>query len=206
MLRRVLSLAALLSSVVAANAFADVCPLSQFTLGTTVVKSALAVDTRIFTGGGARYSIPVGVLQTGSHCTGAGCTSNAGVYIEDLFTVSGPPPGTLVPITAHLLLDTPSATCSANIQDTHGGLASISSPQDGDELILPVAGISGQPFQLHFEIACSNVGSSPGSLGGTFSFTGLPPGTGITSCHGYLNGTPVAAHESSWGRVKILYR
>jgi hypothetical protein len=205
-LRRTLFLATLLASAPATTAFAAVCPLSQFTLGTIVIKSALAVDEQNSSGGGARYSIPVGVLQASSHCPTPGCSSSIGVYIEDLFTVTGLPPGTALPITAHFYLDDGTSSSYANIQDTHGNLASISPGAPDEELLLPIAAVAGQPFQLHFEIGCSNVGSATGRIGATFSFTGLPPGTGITSCHGYLFGTPVAARESSWGRVKILYR
>jgi hypothetical protein len=212
-LRRILCLAAFLTSAVATAAFAAVCPLNQFTLGTIVIKSSQPVETQNSTGGGARYSIPVGVIQASARCTTPGCISNIGVYVEDLFTVTGLPPGTPVPLTAHFLLDIlggqsgpGQSSSSANIQDTNANIASISSPQTDHDLVLPVAATAGQPFQLRFEIQCSNVGPTTTPGGGAFSFTGLPPGTGIISCQGYLSGTPVATRTSSWGRLKILYR
>jgi hypothetical protein len=74
------------------------------------------------------------------------------------------------------------------------------------DMVLPVNAIAGQPFRLHFELKCGDVGPVQGSARGDLSFTGLPAGTGISSCQGFQGGEIVGARPSSWGRVKILYR
>ena len=134
------------------------------------------------------------------------------MFIEDDFTVSGLAPGTPVSLNAHFVVDlsgscsTVCANGSANIQDGIGNTVTASGPQSSDDFFLPVQAVAGQAFRLHFEVSCSNLGPIGASAQGAFSFTGLPAGTGITSCQGYASGTPVAARASSWGSVKILYR
>lgn len=207
MARRILRLLPCLLAAIASPAFAA-CPLNHFSFSGTPF-SALPVDSRSGVNQSAKYNVPQGTLQATAGCFGE-CGSSAGVYVEDDFTLSGLPDGTPVPLVAHFLLgnlfQNAGASASANIQDlTHSTSASVGGPRTNYDLTLAISAVAGQPFRMHFEVACGGFGAS--SLAdGTFSFTGVPAGAVLTSCQGYTLGGAVPAEATSWGSVKSIYR
>lgn len=197
------------------------CPQNHFSIGAGSY-SSLPVDSRSFTGSNssssASYNVPAGTLSLSFGCSGAGgeCGSSGGVYVEDDFSVFGLPAGTPVSLTAHLSgflngggLPPLYSSVTAHLQDTNGNDVTASTPlPNGSDyaLTFPVQAIAGQTFRLHFELSGYSLGPVPGSGSGTFSFTGLPPGTAITSCQGFVSDPAVSAHASTWGGLRAIYR
>jgi len=98
---------------------------------------------------------------------------------------------------------------TGTLSDANGHSVSDGSPFNGPpnlEITLPVDAIAGQPFRLHFELRCSNLGPLQAGGSSTFSFSGLPPGAAVVSCQGYVSDQSVASRRSSWGKLKSTYR
>jgi hypothetical protein len=155
----------------------------------------------------------------------AGTLGMADIEPNDVFTISGLPPGTPVSFVArlhgsgrNLQQCTPTQCSSASFQIqiwdipgnvmfwSLGGYGSSSGSGDAD---LPLVRNTGEPFPLSMEVVALSQGSSQvfGSVSGEamLTFLGLPPGAVITSCKGYLL-SPVATTRDSWGALKIRYR
>ncbi len=134
------------------------------------------------------------------------------MYVEDDFSIFGLPSGTPVSLTAHLTgylqgggFPPISSSAKAILSDASNNTQTASTPTSSYDLALPVQAIAGQTFRLHFEIDVNNLGPVLGSGSGTFSFTGLPPGTAVTSCQGYISDYTVPTHASTWGRLRLAY-
>jgi hypothetical protein len=71
---------------------------------------------------------------------------------------------------------------------------------------LEVAALEGVPFELTYETYAWGEGYYPiSTMFCRLKFVDLPPGAEITSCNGY--GDPsVPIEQSTWGRIKSLYR
>lgn len=145
---------------------------------------------------------------------------------RDLFDVTGVPAGTVVDLWAELWVDGEilSYGCGGSgcqgILDfslTSGGVTNsgsivrtIFSP--GSEEVhggipLPVTITAGQPVLVEYVLrGRRSAGGNHGARGtGRLRFSSVPEGAGIVSCQGYSQ-VPVPARQSSWGRVKTLYR
>jgi hypothetical protein len=155
----------------------------------------------------------------------AGTLGMAEIEPNDVYTISGLPPGTPVSFVArlhgaghNLQQCTPTQCSSAGFQIkiwdipgneifwSLGGSGSGSGSGDAD---LPLTRNAGEPFPLSMDVLAISQGSSQtfGSVSGeaTLTFLGLPPGAIITSCKGYLL-SPVSTNRDSWGALKIRYR
>ena len=210
MLRPILPIAIVLFVASGSPSFAD-CPQNHFDPSGF---SSLPVDSRSSPSASANYNVPAGTLALSFGCSGAGgeCGSGGGVYVEDDFSIVGLPSGTPVSLTAHLAgylngggFPPIYAIVQATVKDLNGNSQVATSPTSYD-LALPVQAIVGQTFRLHFELNGSSLGPVQGSGNAAFSFTGLPPGTAVTSCQGYVSDPAVAARHWTWGRVKSIYR
>lgn len=216
---RTLPIALIVLAAWAPSSIAE-CPQNHFSIGPFGTFSSLPVDSRTGPAGAshASYSVPAGTINLSFGCSGGGgtpeCGSGGGVYVEDDFSIFGLPPGTPVSITAHLTGGLSGgyggfmyAFVEAILSDANGNTQSVSGPPpESYDLALPVQAIAGQTFRLHFELTGSSLGFISGSGSGTFSFSGLPPGTAVTSCQGYTSSPVVAARHSTWGKLKSVYR
>jgi hypothetical protein len=195
------------------------CPQNQLGPGGSGGLSSLPVDSWNSPSNTsyASYNVPAGSLGISFGCAGGPggeCGSSGGVYVEDDFSIVGLPAGTPVSITAHLIGSLSGggggfmyAYVNAILSDANGNAQNAQSPPTTScDLALPVQAIAGQPFRLHFELNGGSLGPVSGSGFGTFSFTGLPPGTAVTSCQGYASSPVVSARHSTWGKLKTVYR
>lgn len=65
---------------------------------------------------------------------------------------------------------------------------------------------AGEPFTVTYETSAVASGYYPScTLNGQLEFVGVPTGGVITSCNGF-DADPVSTEESTWSRVKALYR
>jgi hypothetical protein len=198
------------------------CPTSHVAAGNLSHDSTLPSDGQSFNGcnvvGGcgsafASYSIPNGSLSVSFNAQGDFSTG-ADARVQDDFTVVGVPAGTPVALVAHLHATLSGtfpfgnhvASVSATLTDANGNQATAFAPPSTDQdLTIPVAAVAGQQFRLTFEI---NGGTQDWSGGGNgaFLFSGLPAGTAVTSCNGYVSDASVPVRQTSWGRIQQLYR
>jgi hypothetical protein len=71
---------------------------------------------------------------------------------------------------------------------------------------IEVTASEGVPFVITYELEASGWGYYPVSTTSAWlEFLGLPPGAEITSCNGFAE-SAVPVEESTWGKVKALYR
>ena len=207
--------------IASSSASIAACPQNHFSIGISNQFSSLPVDSRTYSGPNtspayatASYNVPAGTLSLGFISYGA--EVDAGVYVEDDFSVVGLPDGTPVSITAHMsgqLRGSPGpaivAYVQATLKDVNGNSQTAETPALSYDLSLPVQATAGQTFRLHFELNGYGITSATTATGvgnAAFSFEGLPPGVVVTSCQGYFSGAPVATRLSTWGRVKAIYR
>lgn len=219
MLSRLALLIALVCAAPAVSVAA--CPVNHLRAGEISVDSALPVDERSFSDvsrdAHAHYNVPGAMLGIEFSGSNIGAPNGAGAIIEDDFSVVGVPSGTPVPLTAHLVATLNSVVTGpccysyvrAHLIDTNGHDVTVGYPEQPApgpyDITLPVQAIAGQTFRLHFEVSGFGLWN-PGSGSATFSFTGLPPGTAITSCQGYVSDPAVSSHGFTWGRVRSRYR
>ena|SRR5689334_3589799 len=198
---------------------AAVCPQNNMAGDGQSVFSSLAVDARDLGNTNERYNVPQGTLGLTLKwpCSRPGeCGTSGKVYVEDDFSLYGLPPGTPVALTVHLAGDLEvsfggfsSTNTTAYLRDdlgheVVGSITPTTFPRHYD-VSLPVAAIAGQPFRLHFELS-GNALSTSGGGDGAFSFTGLPPGSAVTSCQGYVSDLSVPVAKRTWGALKRFYR
>lgn len=168
------------------------------------------------------FNVPKGTFDTWSDEA-----PGAELYLNDEFTLSGPPAGTPVtfhvrvrahgtlggfggPTGSHALLeigalvpqpgDPPSASKSF---DAPPGLSDVIA--FSDSLDFTVTRPAGSPVGLQFH-ALAGTGGYDTSLIAQLVFLDLPSHATVTSCKGYSQDQPVPALARSWGSVKATYR
>jgi hypothetical protein len=220
MLRRALPVAVLLLVGSGSASFAA-CPLNHFSIGISNQFSSLPVDSRTYSGPATSpeystgsYNVPQGTLSLAFISYGA--EVDAGVYVEDDFSIVGLPDGTPVSLTAHMAGQLRGSTgppivafVQATLKDFNGDSQTAGFPALSYDLSLPIQATAGQTFRLHFELngyGHTSATTATGVANAAFSFAGLPPGVVVTSCQGFFSGPPVATRLSTWGRVKSIYR
>jgi hypothetical protein len=210
---------------VAVNASAQTCPSSCIRMPAgQSCSTAPAVDstgTACTQAMHAAFDVPHGSLALAMGSPFTGCSGS--VTMVDDYVVHGSlgPPGTF------------SAILTVNLAWTCGtspfpGSIDVNLTQDGSNnargfwkvsdvdcflgppapaipLILPIAIAPETPFRLASSIALSLGQQEAFDVRATLTFSGLPAGSSITSCKGYVEGS-VPARTASWGRLKATYR
>src|SRR5262245_14566433 len=152
------------------------------------------------------YSIPGASLTADASDVGD-CGAFANVTVVDDFRVVGVPAGTPVAITAVLHVDCYNAGASMSDAFGHSVSFAIAFEPGTVDRSLPIAALAEQPFRLTFTAGAGADYARTGSqVNASFHFTGLPPGTAVVSCNGYVSDQSVAVRPASWGRLKSLYR
>jgi len=153
--------------------------------------------------------------------------AGAELYLNDEFTLGGPPPGTPVamhvrvrvhgtlggfggPTGSHALLEIGAlvpqpgdpAVASKSF-DAPPGLGNVI--DFTDSLDFTVTRPAGSPVGLQFH-ALAGTGGYNTSLVAQLVFLDLPSHASVTSCKGYAQDQPVPALARSWGSVKAAYR
>ena len=152
--------------------------------------------------------------------------NTAGAQIYDEFVLTGPPAGTVVPIVvvgdfelqnirqvnavthSDGSLFTPPITGgpSPNAVDVFFTASAPGTETATRQALLPMNVKAGVKFEISMTAGVFSSGNAGGYSHGRLSFSGLPPGSSITSCKGFRQDAPVPALPSSWGRMKALYR
>jgi hypothetical protein len=153
----------------------------------------------------ASYDIPAGRFSVNASFP-AGCGGGAIVVVQDDFKVIGLPAGTPLQIVAVLHASANSATTTLTDSDgNHVTIGAIGQGTIGD-VTLPIAAIAEQPFHLTFDALAGVNAAVSGAVDADFHFTGLPPGTAVVSCNGYVSDRSVPVRAITWGRLKAHYR
>jgi hypothetical protein len=166
----------------------------------------------------ASYDIPQATLSFHSGSPFGGC--NPRVEVTDDFTVTGLPAGTPVSYVAHFTMKI-NANCGfgpgnafASVQAGAGAPATVFEDLQQcptfsvtleHQLAVSVDAVVGTPTHLQFAIEGVMGELFSETVTGTFTFDGLPNGTTIVSCGGFVEG-PVPARNASWGSLKATYR
>lgn len=225
-------LLSLLWTLAAAPAFAQ-CPLSDLPCGepTTQTQITFLCPDPLglgFTSGQGNHA--TGVFSVVAVDEGDGI--DAFLRVRDRFFVEGLPAGTPFAIEARLAVsgvtasgcgparDVPSGTIITQLLHGANQQSATASSSDAppyppqvctysgalnQTLVLTIPGVAGEGFDLS-ALFYSNASNGESSVGGTLSFAGLPAGSRVTSCKGFVQHSPVSAAASSWGRLKRIYR
>jgi hypothetical protein len=156
----------------------------------------------------------------------SGAFNVAELFLDDQFTVSGPPAGS--PINLHLRIhyhghgssygaSTGGSRCTISalaLEPVAGDPSPVQVFQAPPSTQVPVAFADSLDFTL-----ARTVGAPIGiqmyfrvehgydeRIDADFVFLDLPPGANVTSCKGYTQDQPVPAFARSWGSVKATYR
>ena len=154
--------------------------------------------------------------------------NTASATITDLFVLTGPPPGTVVPIVVvgdfelQNVRQPDAATWSQGtiLTPLIGGGPNPDPNQDFFSFIASAPGTetvskrlqfamnvkAGQGFEIDITAASQSSGNAGGYSHGRLSFEGLPPGSSVTSCKGFRQDQPTPVLARSWGALKGIYR
>lgn len=193
--------------------------------GITVISTDAVRDTsRTFSFRTARaaYNLPMGTLRA-SASTGSGF-----VNASDVFMVSGVPAGTPLNFTAHLHIQgslvtevSPFSTQRANayawllegtsnLREFSREVSSSTPPRTAtinDDMTITIQNVSPNPINLNLILSASTSDhGGTADLQTQLSFTGLPQGSVINSCQGYLYSFPTAIQNVSWSWIKAGVR
>ncbi|HKQ57878.1 MAG TPA: hypothetical protein VJY35_08405 [Candidatus Eisenbacteria bacterium] len=202
------------------------CPLSYFSFHGNTLYYQEAVRETLFhpgwTYGQLRYDLIRGVVFAAAGTVNQ-ASSSVELGVRDEYTLTGPPAGTPFTIRARLGFSaradeecTPHGHCDygdarlllregASNEASfaiHGGTAT-----DVREVI--VQGTVGAAFQLFISVYASAYSINSGAQAnftGQLEFLDIPSGARVTSCQGFVAEGPVAVRQSSWGRLKQVYR
>jgi hypothetical protein len=169
---------------------------------------------------------------TGDHREGVFTTYNPGmlsptaVFLRDRYDVTGVPVGTVVSLTAMVVVQGTvytsgcagsgcCGTCTGTLRSgadtfqgsgsgaTFTGSASFSFP-----LMIPFTIVAGTPRDLELELSSRRCpgGSHTVTAVATLGFGNVGDGMQVTSCKGYGGTGPTPARPTTWGRLKTIYR
>ncbi len=156
-----------------------------------------------------KWNLVLGTVQVAASSCYSGVATVAALA-RDRFRVVGPASATPIAFQARL--------------GTHGGAGEFGSvgaglSEVGGEsrwvdggfvggfntvLLLPLSHVVGEEFELVYEAHADAYPTA--STSGQLSFTGLPPGYGVTSCQGFAGDGAVPTKRTSWGAIKSIYR
>jgi hypothetical protein len=143
--------------------------------------------------------------------------------IADTFVVSGPPPGTRLTFTASLRLQgngygrlswtgflRESVFNQIEYHDQFVIDPILGAIVVDTVITIPISISVADPFPLEQGVSVRGepfgfAGSSSG-LESVLSFSGLPPGSRVISCSGYVQEFTTPVRASSWGGLKLRYR
>ena len=156
--------------------------------------------------------------------------TNSGAFIgeewasvSDTFVVSGPPSGTRITFTASLRLRgngygdlswtgqlRESVTNQVEYHDQFRIDPILGGIQVDTVVAIPISVAVSDPFTLDHGVSVRTqpfgfTGSNSG-LESALAFSGLPPGSRVVSCNGFVQEFTTAARPASWGTVKVRYR
>lgn len=169
----------------------------------------------------ARYDIPQATLFLASGSPFGGCDPE--ITVEDDFIVHGLADGTPVSFTGRFEVSAESycqlgfGGVTASLRAGAGIPASLAWALGQDDcenpvpnvraeiLTVPISGLAGSPIRMRFVLGATMGELFGASVLGKFGFDGLPNGTTIVSCNGFVDG-PVPARPASWGKLKAQYR
>lgn len=225
----VMLLATNFSGLAEAHAAGEVCPQNYVSLGDAlsrieVFTTAATFDSAHSTRGGsarARYNLITGTAA------GSGGAANATIWITDMFTVNGPTAGTPISFTATLRFTGGLSVscdgehhsfCSLLFREGASNARSFSAYLYGNldyceqtsiafdsTLVLNINRTVGETFPIRIEISAGQEShGGGGGLSTVLEFSGLPPGTSISSCQGYLQESPIPTVPSTWSSIKSL--
>jgi len=152
--------------------------------------------------------------------------NTASAYLSDNFVLTGPPAGTLVPITVvgdfelQNIRQVNAVTWSSgsiftpllssgpipNSAEVFFTASATGTETTTEQVRLDMNVRSGQEFEIGFKATAQASGNAGGYSHGRLSFAGLPPGSSITSCKGFRQDQPVPTLPVSWGGLKATYR
>lgn len=200
------------------------CPSSCISIGwngAQICSTAPARDTAIATAHGW-HDLAAGRL--GGDCS-ANTHTNADVLTRDRYTLMGVASG--IPYSFKARLEVTGRlvySCSPIGHCARSGITALLREGTSNEisyspdsfgpvdhaLIVDVRCEGGSSFDLLENVRVEIVGSSFGTIApwalGQIAFSDLPPGAYIVSCQGYHFSGPVPVLQSSWGRIKRIYR
>jgi hypothetical protein len=164
----------------------------------------------------AGYDIPAGRLDA-SCWPFIGQCSYGKSLVEDEFTISGPPDGTLIDFTAVLEIYAQGGCImgpafayagirdgNLNASDLELDLCMLNGASFDTVLSIPVEAIVGTPLRMTYYVEAV-IHDAPSTIRGIFSFENLPAGALVVSCNRFVQG-PVQISPASWGRLKSVYR
>jgi hypothetical protein len=114
---------------------------------------------------------------------------------------AGGDPGDFGELIAHLRREGNGIPPAAGDWGTANGLVLVD-----EELVLNLTENVGQSFELEWLLEAIAHHGGTGFANATLTFTDLPKGAHVASCHGYAPDIPVPARPASWGQVKSAYR
>jgi len=175
--------------------------------------------------GSASYDLVNGLLE--ATCSSLGTQANVSVSADDTYQILGRPPGTPVNFVVEFqvggsiginqcggsgnlsaaIINTgiPGAPSANTAYACNASCTCFGSPTLNTVLSLPMTKNAGTPFPVGYFLATNGVLSNE-TLSGQFRFVGLPAGTSVISCQGYVQESPVAIQRASWGTLKLHYR
>lgn len=147
------------------------------------------------------------------------------VLLDD-FVLTGPPAGTVVPITVvgdfelvnirqenhvtwsagQIFIPYFPGAPDPNVDETFFTATAPGTETATRQVRLTFDMKAGQAYEIQLSPAVFTSGNAGGSAHGRLSFEGLPQGSSITSCKGFRQDQPVPALPLSWGAVKASYR
>jgi len=218
-----LSILCILLALGAAPAFAT-CPASCINVPPPSCSFAATADTTLAVPScsnalHAGFDIPQGTLFLSAGSPFGGCTPS--VTMVDDYVVHGPlgPEGTfgaILEVTESWECGITPGSIDVNLTEGTSNNARyymkiwdltcyLGPPTQTFELYVPLAVSPETPFRLSSEITFGMGQQQVFDAHATLRFTGLPPGSAITSCKGFVEGS-VPARPTSWGRLKAGYR
>jgi hypothetical protein len=166
----------------------------------------------------ATYDLKAGTFSASAV---SGFSAFASVLAEDEYTITGVAVETEITFQARLWVVASGCflnpNCcggggSATIQDGDGNSATVSDDSymncntNEDWAAITITRRVGTPFRLFFYVTASGVEGGDGEVCATLSFSDLPPGSLVTSCHGFMQDIPTQVARKTWGMIKSNYR
>jgi hypothetical protein len=153
-------------------------------------------------------------LKSGQFSVGAGPMGDAALSVSDIFLVSGPSTASPVPFSAQLAVHvgrTYDGKAIADIRSDQAQEFASNGAWVGSDfyqvLSLPLSQPTGDHFHLAVHLRAVNPdvgGISPATASARLMFA-VPPGYVVTSSQGYSS-VPTPTRETTWGRLKVIYR
>jgi hypothetical protein len=158
----------------------------------------------VFASGTASYNLVTGRFAAVAQ-GGSGCGASSGLSTHDVFTLTGPPSGSLS-FRAQLDVEYHGGNfpSSASIQGGNTTASTGPTPGPFTSIWITIVRSPGASFDLY--IGAVTGGTGFGTLTAALSFPDLPQGYMVQSCQGFVAGTPVPTRGTQWGRLKALYR